>query len=156
MMETMSEGMAIFAPHANAFRRFAPNLYVPVSRSWGLNNRSVAFRIPTGDSRNRRFEHRIASADANPYLVLAAVLAGVHHGITNKLQPGEPTTENASNVLDPGLPMIWENALSCTQSSEFMIDYLTQECVDLYCETKRGEMRALMDYVSPRDYEWYL
>ena len=156
MMDTMSQAMAIFSPHANAFRRFAPNLYVPVTRSWGVNNRSVAFRIPTGEGNSRRFEHRMASADANPYLVLASVLAGVHHGITNKIQPNEPTNENASDNVDPTLPMSWESALECTQSSELMIDYFTKECVDLYCETKRGEMKALMDYVSPREYEWYL
>ena len=156
MMETMSTAMAIYAPHVNAFRRFEPNLFVPVSRSWGTNNRSVAFRIPSGESRSRRFEHRMASADANPYLVLAAVLAGVHHGITNKLDPGQPTNENACDVVDPELPLSWAAAIERTQSSSLMIDYLTKECVDLYCETKRGEMKALMGYISPREYEWYL
>ena len=91
----------------------------------------------------------MASADANPYMVLAAVLAGVHHGITNKLDPGEPTNENACNVVDPDLPLSWESAIDRTQSSPLMIDYLTKESVDLYCETKRGEMNALMDYISP-------
>ena len=156
MMETMSTAMAIYSPHANAFRRFVPNLFVPVSRSWGTNNRSVAFRIPTGESKSRRIEHRMASADANPYMVLAAVLAGVHHGITNKLDPGEPTNENACDVVDPDLPLSWESAIDRTQSSPLMIDYLSKESVDLYCETKRGEMNALMDYISPREYEWYL
>ena len=156
MMETMSTAMAIYSPHVNAFRRFARNLFVPVSRSWGTNNRSVAFRIPTGENKSRRFEHRMASADANPYLVLAAVLARVHHGITNQLDPGEPTNENACDVVDPELPLSWASAIDRTQSSTLMIDYLTKECVDLYCETKRGEMKSLMEHISPREYEWYL
>ena len=156
IMETMSPGMAVYEPNINAFRRFAPNQFVPVTRSWGANNRSVAFRIPTGESNNRRIEHRMASADANPYLVLATVLAGLHHGITHKLEPGEPTSENACGTIDPDLPTSWEAALDRTQSSELMAEYLTQEAVELYCETKRGEMEMFLDHVSPREYEWYL
>ena len=152
MMETTSTAMAIYSPHVNAFRRFEPNLFVPVTRSWGPNNRSVAFRIPTGESKSRRFEHRMASADANPYLVLA----GVHHGITNQLDPGGPTRENACDVIDPDLPLSWEAAIDRAQSSALMIEYLTKECIELYCETKRGEMKTLQSHISEREYEWYL
>lgn len=156
MMETMSQAMAIYAPNVNAFRRFGPNLYVPVSRSWGTNNRSVAFRIPVGEGRNRRIEHRMASADANPYLVLAAILAGAHHGIANKLDPGPDSSTNACDEVDPDLPLSWLAALDRMQGSELMVDYLTKEYVDLYCETKRGELRRFEDHISPREYEWYL
>jgi glutamine synthetase len=72
---TMREGMLIFAPSFTSFRRFAANAFVPVNMTWGYNNRSVAFRVPSGPGENRRIEHRVAGADANPYLVLAAVLA---------------------------------------------------------------------------------
>ena len=74
-------------------------------------------------------------------------------GSTNRLDPGEPTNENACDVLDPDLPMSWEAAINRTQSSALMHEYLTKECVELYCETKRGEMKALQSYISEREYD---
>jgi glutamine synthetase len=69
LIATMGESMLVFAPHANSWRRFAAQSYAPVAPTWGVNNRSVALRIPAGDIRARRIEHRPAGVDANPYLV---------------------------------------------------------------------------------------
>lgn len=156
MMEMMADSSGIFSSHANAYRRLSPNMYVPVARSWAVNNRSVAFRIPVSDGSNRRVENRVAAADANPYLVLASVLAGVHHGIVNKVDPGAPSEGNACDVCDPELPRTWAQGLDATQSSKLLREYLTAECIDLYCETKRGEMQAFDAFISMREYDWYL
>ena len=91
---TMGESMLVFAPHANSWRRFASQSYAPVSPTWGVNNRSVALRIPAGDIKARRIEHRPAGVDANPYLVAATVLAGIRHGLAHKIDPGPETTGN--------------------------------------------------------------
>jgi glutamine synthetase len=87
LLQTMREGMAIFAPNANSYRRLRPGSYAPVRGLWGGDNRTVPLRIPGGSEKAIRIEHRVAGADANPYLVMATVLAGIHHGITNKLKP---------------------------------------------------------------------
>ncbi|HEX5693315.1 MAG TPA: glutamine synthetase family protein, partial [Arenimonas sp.] len=71
------DNLLLFAPHANSYRRFVANAFVPLNDSWGFNNRTVAMRVPHGEPVNTRIEHRIAGADANPYLVAAAVLAGM-------------------------------------------------------------------------------
>ncbi len=68
----MAESMAIFAPNGNSYRRHAPGNYVPASPSWGINHRGVAMRVPLSSPANTRVEHRVAGADANPYLVVAA------------------------------------------------------------------------------------
>ena len=86
----MAESMLIFAPNANSYRRFRRNSYAPVAANWGIDNRTVSLRIPAGAAPTRHIEHRPAGADANPYLVMAAVLAGMHHGIAEKLDPGQP------------------------------------------------------------------
>ena len=104
LQATTYDAMGFFAPNINAYRRFAANQFVPVNTSWGINNRSVSFRVPMGGGRARRIEHRIAGADANPYLVMAAMLAGVHHGIANKLAPTPPSTGNAGEEADPEMP----------------------------------------------------
>ncbi|NQB09514.1 glutamine synthetase, partial [Pseudomonas aeruginosa] len=88
VLETLPASMAFLCPNVNSYRRFGSQFYVPNAPSWGLDNRTVALRVPTGSPDAVRLEHRVAGADANPYLLLAAVLAGVHHGLTNKVEPG--------------------------------------------------------------------
>ena len=85
----MTESMAICAPNGNSYRRFAPGTYVPATPNWGLNHRGVALRVPLASPENSRVEHRVAGADANPYLLVAAILAGIHHGIEQPLRTGQ-------------------------------------------------------------------
>ena len=68
LLATMADGMAIFAPNANSYRRMKPEAYVPMHATWGYNNRGVAVRVPVSGPDDRRLEHRVAGADANPYL----------------------------------------------------------------------------------------
>ena len=156
MQAIQAEAMAIFAPNINAYRRFGPNLYVPVNKSWSVNNRSTAYRIPIGPGESRRVEHRIAGADANPYLVLSALLAGAHYGLVNKLDPGPASEGNASENVDPDLPLDWGKALTTLEQSNVMSSYLGHEYTDLYCATKREEMKSFNQHISPREFNWYL
>ncbi|MFP3441116.1 glutamine synthetase, partial [Pantoea sp. SIMBA_133] len=82
LLELMPDSMALLAPNLNTFRRFQEGLYVPMAPTWGYDNRSVALRVPAGPKEARRIEHRVAGADVNPYLLLATVLASIHHGLT--------------------------------------------------------------------------
>ena len=63
----MPASMALFAPSLNSYRRFQPDMFAPVNRRWGVNNRSAGLRIPMSPGDARRIEHRVAGADANPY-----------------------------------------------------------------------------------------
>ena len=153
---TLNDAMAIFAPNVNAFRRFGPNLFVPVNRSWGANNRSVAFRIPHGPPDSRRIEHRFAGADANSYLVLAALLAGIHHGITQRIDPGPASEGNACETMDPDLPLDVPSALARIESSKILGDYLGADYLKVYAATKRNEYRDFMNEITLREYAWYL
>ena len=148
--------MAIFAPNLNSYRRFGPNLFVPVNGSWGYNNRSVAFRVPNGSPDSRRIEHRVTGADANPYLVLAAILAGIHHGIVNEIDPGDPAEGNACETVDEGLPLYLPSALKRFRNSQVMRQYLTDRYVDVYAETKILEFEKFQEAISPLEYDWYL
>ncbi|MFZ1989184.1 MAG: glutamine synthetase family protein [Alphaproteobacteria bacterium] len=156
LQATMGDAMAIFASNLNAYRRYVPNLFVPVNRHWGVNNRSTGLRVPAGDSAARRIEHRVSGADSNPYLVLAAMLAGMHYGLTNKLDPGPAFVGNASGEVDPTLPLNIDDALRAFQSSALMREYLTGTYVDLYAETKKGELKTFRQVISPQEYDWYL
>ena len=152
----MPESMALFAPSQNSYRRFQPDMFAPVNRSWGVNNRSAGMRIPAGPDDSRRVEHRVAGADANPYLALAAVLAGVHHGLLKKLDPGAPAKGNVTKEPDPALPFGIDGALAKLAKAEVLPAYLGEETLALYGETKRIEAERLRRIIPPAEYDWYL
>jgi glutamine synthetase len=156
LQATMVEAMAIFAPSQNSYRRFQPDMFAPVNRSWGFNNRSAGMRIPAGVDEARRIEHRASGADANPYLALAAVLAGVHHGLLKKLDPGAPAKGNVSRDPDPALPFTIDDALAKLAKAEVLPAYLGEETLTLYRETKRIETERLRRIIAPTEYDWYL
>ena len=153
---TMSEAMAIFAPNLNSFRRYRPGSLVPMRASWGYNNRSVAFRVPAGEGRARRIEHRIAGADANPYLAVAAILSGMLHGILGKLDPGPAAEGDVSAKADPKIPFELEAALSRLTAARILPGYLGAEYLALYVDAKRAEMRKFAGAISPQEHAWYL
>ena len=154
LLDLMPASLSFLAPNINAFRRLKPNNNVPVSPSWGYENRSVAVRVPDSDAKNRRIEYRLAGADANPYLALAVMLAGIHHGIQQKLIPGEPTVNLATEAF--GLPTDLLEALRLTESSDVLKDYLGEDFIPVYCAQKRSEVASFEAAISAREYEWYL
>lgn len=85
LIDLMPASMAILSPNINSYRRFRFGNHVPLKANWGFNNRNVAIRIPCSDSQNQRLEYRVAGADVNPYLCIAAILAGILHGLNTPL-----------------------------------------------------------------------
>jgi glutamine synthetase len=153
---TMAESMAIFAPTANSYRRYRPGLFVPLAPNWGRNHRGVALRVPLSALEDTRVEHRTGGADGNPYLVMAAILAGIHHGITNKIDPG-PMVQPGT-VIDEKveLPVRWEAALDAFAAGKVLPKYLGQRYHDLYLSCRREECDRIHAEIPDRDYEWYL
>lgn len=155
---TMGESMLIFAPHANSWRRFASQSYAPVSPSWGVNNRSVALRIPAGDIRARRIEHRPSGVDANPYLVAATVLAGIRHGLKNKIDPGPETTGNAyaETTENFDIPVDWRSAIEAAKRSEFLKNALGEDMHRTFTAILSAEYARVARTVSEVDFDLYL
>lgn len=156
LLSTMAESMGVFAPNANSYRRFRRNSYAPISPCWGVNNRSVSVRVPAGAPATRHIEHRMAGADANPYLAMATTLAAVHHGITGKLDPGTPVTGNGYAEAKSDLPTNWYAAMDATERSRFLKDYLGARFMEIYCAIKRAEQDRFYAQPTALDFEWYL
>jgi glutamine synthetase len=157
LKSTMAESMLVFAPHANSWRRFASQSYAPVSPSWGVNNRSVALRIPAGARGARRIEHRPAGVDANPYLVAATVLAGIRHGLTHRIDPGPETTGNAyAEAAAPAIPVDWRTAILAAQGSDFLKGALGADMHRTFTAIKAAEYARVARTVSEVDYDLYL
>jgi glutamine synthetase len=159
MKATLADGMAIFAPNANSYRRFRANSYAPVAPTWGVNNRTVSLRVPAGPPAGRHIEHRVAGADANPYLALAALLAAVHHGLTKVIDPGPPVEGDgyaAAAKSNLRLPANWFAAVDHFEASDVMRDYLGDRFVTMFGRVKRTEQDRFNEVVSALDYDWYL
>ena len=116
LLSSMAESTLLFAPHLNSFRRLRDGTHAPTMAAWGNDNRTAAVRIPASPGVARRFEHRVAGADANPYLVLAAVLAAALEGIEAGAQPPAPFTGSSYEQDLPRLPTSWPDALLAFQS----------------------------------------
>lgn len=155
MRETMADFMAIWAQSANAYRRYVPKSYVSLAAHWGFNNRTVALRIPRGNGAATRIEHRVAGADANPYLVIAAILAGMGHGIANKIEPGPAVEGNAETIEAPPLPTAWVNSLDLFQRSEIVRGAFGEPFQDVFSRLKHGERNNFERIVTPLDHLWY-
>lgn len=156
LQETMSDAMLLWAPHANSYRRYARNWYVPLNPSWGYNNRSVALRVPAGPDQARRIEHRVAGADANPYLVMGAVLAGVLHGLTNAIEPDQPVEGDATKKFAPTLPTDWHRSILEFEQSPWIEAHFGAVFQGLLATIKRDEYAIFQSNVSPLDIQWYL
>jgi glutamine synthetase len=156
LQKTMPDAMLIFAPNANSYRRLRPEMFAPVEPNWGANHRNVALRIPDADEKNLRFEHRTAGADANPYLVTAALLAGVHHGLAQKIEPDRMIAAQESITLKAKLPNRWTTAIDRFARSRVLREFLGDEFCRLYLGNRRTEERRFHNQVTDADYAWYL
>lgn len=156
LMALMADAMALFAPNMNSFRRFQAGLYVPMVPTWGYDNRSVALRIPSGPNSARRVEHRVAGADANPYLLLATLLASIDYGICQQIDPGPPVTGNAYAQFEPTLVNSWAQALNQLEASEPLTEALGSDFLKVFLANRRAEREAAMQVVSKLEYDWYL
>ncbi len=156
LLKTMPESTAIFSPNANSFRRLMPESFAPVDLNWGVNHRDVAIRIPQSDAGNLRFEHRVAGADANPYLVTAAIAAGVHFGLRNKVDPGKMIAQGQSVNLKTRIPDRWEAAIDKFSKSRVLPDYLGEDFCKYYALHRHGESRQYHNVISPIDFDFYL
>jgi glutamine synthetase len=155
LLETMPAAMAFWAPNINSYRRFVGNNYAPVSQSWGNENRTAAFRIPLAKDGAWRVENRVPGADANPYLAMAATLAGIWYGMEQELDPGEPIDESVEEK-DDNLPLDLITALNTTFDSEALTGTLGKRFIELYCLQRKSEIYAFEQFISPREYDWYL
>ena len=157
-LELLAPSMLLFAPSFNAYRRFQPGNHAPTDAAWGYDNRTTAIRIPESPSAARRIEHRVAGADGNPYLVLAAVLAGIWHGIEKTLSPPDPIEGNAwdQEINSPALPTTMDEAIAVFNKAEVLSDYLTAEFKTLFLATKQQEWNEFAKHITEFELETYL
>lgn len=156
MIDLLPASMALLAPNVNAYRRFLPDSYVPLQASWGHNNRTVALRIPCSDRHNHRVEYRVAGADANPYLVMAAILAGILHGLDNPLPLPAAITGNGHEADGRPLPTRQSDALVAFEESLALQKQLGQRFAFVWHSCKYHELMHFERLVTATEIDWML
>ena len=155
-LANMADSVAIFAPSYNGYRRFQPGCHAPTYPSWGYENRTVAVRVPAGSHAARRLEHRVAGADANPYLLLAVLLAAMLDGIEQNLSPGDPITGDGYTQEKEKLPVYMPDAVKLFSESDFIRHGLGSELQRIYTLTKQQELEEFRKRVTALEYQSYL
>lgn len=156
MIALMPASMALLAPNVNAYRRFQPGMYVPTQASWGHNNRTVALRIPCGDRHSHRVEYRVAGADANPYLVMAAILAGMVYGLDTPLPLPEPVTGNGLEQEGLPFPIRQSDALYEFEQQPALNALLGERFSHVYLACKTDELVQFERLITETEIEWML
>ena len=119
LLNALKESTLIFAPNLNSYRRLMPGEHAPTSICWGYENRTAAIRVPGGGSENTRIEHRVAGADANPYLVASAILGAALEGIENEMSPSEPVAGDSYSKKIDQIPSDWLEAIDQFKRGSF-------------------------------------
>jgi glutamine synthetase len=152
----MGEAVAIFAPSFNAYRRFQPGCHAPTFPSWGYENRTVAVRVPAGSNSARRLEHRVAGADANPYLLFAVLLGAMLAGMEQEIPCGDPITGDGYSQEKATLPVYMPDAVNMFRESEFVRKALGSELQRIFTLTKEQELAEFRKRISELEYQSFL
>ncbi|MFG6531295.1 MULTISPECIES: glutamine synthetase family protein [unclassified Sulfitobacter] len=156
LLATMQQNTLTFAPHENSYRRLLPGAHAPTNVAWGYENRTAAIRIPGGDPKARRIEHRVAGADANPYLVLTSILGGALLGIEQDMQPVAPITGDAYTMKLDNLPLDWATAIDAFRKGPDVPGLFSARLQTMMVECKTQELRKFARQVTHFEYDTYL
>lgn len=160
LLEGLPDIMPLVAPTVNSYKRLVENFWAPVTVSWGLEHRAASIRLiapPTSKPGATRFEVRVPGADANPFYVLAAILALGWRGVEKKLEIKQPPLGKGQDVggkADPGVRL----AKSLKEATERFMrpesvarEVFGNEFVEHYGGTREHEIRLWDEAVT----DWY-
>ncbi|MGH3330246.1 MAG: glutamine synthetase family protein [Nocardioidaceae bacterium] len=147
VLATMADFTLLHAPNVNSYKRFADGSFAPTTIAWGSDNRTCSVRL-VGKGAAARMENRLPGGDVNPYLALAAMIAGGLHGIENEL-PLEPELVGNAYLSDkPSVPRTLREARDVFASSKVARATLGDEVVDHYTNMADVELRAFESSVT--------
>ncbi len=141
VLATMHDFTLLYAPNINSYKRFANGSFAPTAVAWGLDNRTCAIRL-VGHGAGARLENRLPGGDVNPYLALAATLAGGLYGVANQL-PLEPELKGNAYTSDkPHVPATLRAARDAFAGSALAREVLGDEVVEHYTKMADVELTA--------------
>ncbi|MDQ0394156.1 glutamine synthetase family protein [Labrys monachus] len=154
----MPELLAMIACTVNSYTRLIPGFWAPTDASWGVENRTCALRVIPGSEKSQRVEYRVAAADINPYIALAAAIGSGLWGIENRIEPDAPVEGSAYDRQFPRerqLPRSLMEAAHRLKASEAARALFGDAFVDHYAATREWEEREFRRSISDWQLERY-
>ncbi len=156
----LPELMAMVGNTVNSYSRMVPGMWAPLDATWGIENRTTALRVIGGTACSQRVEYRIAAADMNPYIAMAAAIGSGLWGIENKIEPSAPVQGNAYDRDYPPelrLPSTLTSAAERLLLSTAARELFGDPFVEHYAQTRIWEERefhkAVTDWELARYFE---
>ena len=147
----MPELLVMMAQTVNAYSRLVPGYWAPTDANWGSENRTTALRVIPGSEKSQRIELRLGSADANPYIALAAALGAGLYGIEHELEPEDMVSGNAYDQAHPdhlALPTTLDRAAAALRDSAPARDLFGSAFVDHYAASRDWESQEYRRHVT--------
>jgi glutamine synthetase len=142
LLATMREFSVLFAPNINSYKRYQPGSFAPTALRWGVDNRTCSLRV-VGHGQGMRVENRVPGGDVNPYLAIAALVAGAIHGIEHKLELEPELRGNAyDDASAPRVPGNLRDAMNLWEMSSVAAEAFGDEVVAHYANNARVELAA--------------
>ncbi|MGL5819769.1 MAG: glutamine synthetase family protein [Phycicoccus sp.] len=138
---TMRELSYFYAPNINSYKRFQPGSFAPTAVAWGRDNRTCALRV-VGHGAGLRLENRVPGGDVNPYLAVAAMIAGGLHGVEHETPLAEPVTGNAYTADLDHVPTTLREARELLAGSAVARAAFGDDVVDHYVNAADVELAA--------------
>lgn len=139
--------MPLLAPNVNSFRRLVPNSDAPINVHWGRDNRTTGLRVPVSTPEARRVENRVAGADANPYLAMAASLACGYLGMSMGLEPSDPVKGSAYRLAF-SLPRHQSESLAKFNGCKPLREVFGERFIEAFTCVKEAEYQAYNRVIS--------
>lgn len=154
----MPEFLAMVSPTVNSYSRLIPGFWAPTDATWGVENRTTALRVIPGSDKSQRIEYRVAAADANPYLALAAAIASGLYGMEHELEPEAIIQGNAYDLThSPELALprtLWDAAQNFKQSNAAK-HYFGDEFVAHFAASREWEEREFRKHITDWELDRY-
>jgi glutamine synthetase len=141
VLATMREFTLFYAPNINSYKRFAKGSFAPTAVAWGLDNRTCSVRL-VGQGAGARMENRLPGGDVNPYLALAAMLAGGLYGVEHALELEPETPGNAYESGAPTVPSTMHEARAALAGSHIAREVFGEDVVNHYLNYADVEIAA--------------
>jgi glutamine synthetase len=151
LQKLMPELLAMVSPTINSYTRLIPGFWAPTDSTVGVENRTCALRIIPGNAKSQRVEYRVAAADANPYIILAAALASGLWGIENKVEPEALVEGNAYDRKFPerlALPRTLWDAAQRLKKSKVAREWFGDAFVEHFAATREWEEREFRKHIT--------
>ena len=148
----------VSAPTINSYKRFAPDSIAPRRNAWGVNNKTVAYRVVLDDAAHARIEIRVPGADAHPHLVLAAMLAAGRAGIEHALAPTAPCSGDAADAATPAgaaFPTDLSAAVTHWRQSALAAKVFGAAFVDAYARSREWQLFRFAQAVTDWELHHY-